>query len=113
MDSNYDKIKDKIKKLFALSKSPNANEAAAALEKAQGINLTAGGLEVVTEDVRGTSGKRPPVYEAYLVRKIAEAFGCMAAYGIVKKDPEQDTLFNNFVYGHTFAGLEHRATVAD
>jgi hypothetical protein len=33
--ADLDKIKDKIKKLFALSKSPNANEAAAALEMAQ------------------------------------------------------------------------------
>ena len=35
MKTDIDKIKAKIKKLFALSQSPNANGAAAALETAQ------------------------------------------------------------------------------
>ena len=34
MDSGIDKIRDKIRKLFALSKSPNENEATTAMEKA-------------------------------------------------------------------------------
>ena len=37
MDTNIEKVKAKIKKLFALSKSPNENEALAALEKAKAL----------------------------------------------------------------------------
>jgi hypothetical protein len=116
---SLDKIKNKIKKLFALSKSPNANEAAAALEMAQkliaeyGIIVSADGeFEIIEEDVKGNSGQRPPRYEVYLAIKIAEAFGAKVAYGIVKDDPNQESLFNNYAYGHTFVGVEHRVKIA-
>jgi hypothetical protein len=113
-----DKIKEKIRKLFALSKSPNANEAALALEMAQklmteyGIRQNdVGEFEVTTEEVKGNGGTKPPRYEAYLVGKIAEAFGCENAYGKIKIKPRQFFGFD-FDFGYTFVGLEHRVKIA-
>jgi hypothetical protein len=117
--AGLDKIKDKIKKLFALSKSPNANEAAAALEMAQklmaeyGIIVSIDGeFEIMREEVKGNSGQKPPTYEVYLVSEIAKAFGAKTAYGFVKDDPNQESLFNNYAYGHIFIGIEHRVKIA-
>jgi hypothetical protein len=116
--TDLDKIKAKIKKLFALSKSPNAHEAAAALEMAQklmaeyGIIVSAdGGFEIIEEEIKGNSGQTPPKYEVYLTSKIAGAFGCKIAYGKVRYSPRQ--FFGaDFDYGHTFVGLEHRVKIA-
>jgi hypothetical protein len=112
--NDIDKIKAKIKKLFALSKSPNANEASIALEMAQklmaehGIQYThAGEFEVIEEEVKGNSGQRPPKYESHLIARIAGAFGCQCAYGVVNV-----MRVLGFDYGHTFVGLEHRVKVA-
>jgi hypothetical protein len=118
VNADLDKIKDKIKKLFALSRSPNANEAAAALEMAQklmaeyGITVSPdGGFDVIFEEVKGNCGKRPPQYEAVLVSRIAAAFGCQCAYGPVNYRPKQ--FFGaDYDYGHAFAGLEHRVKIA-
>jgi hypothetical protein len=115
------KIKNKIKKLFALSKSSNANEAAAALAMAQklmaeyGIKRNeAGEFETIRETVKGNSGQRPTQYEVHLVGSIANSFGCKLAYGVVKKTPK--TLYGftccDYNYGHIFVGLEHRVKVA-
>jgi hypothetical protein len=114
-----DKIREKIKKLFALSKSPNANEAAAALEMAQkmmkayGIKRSeAGEFEVIEEEVKGNGGEKPPRYEVYLVGEIAKAFGCRNAYGWVKLPGTDKYGFFNHAFGYTFVGLEHRVKIA-
>jgi len=111
---DIDKVKAKIKKLFALSKSPNANEAAAALEKAQKL-LEDYGLEwdeadqiaVTKESTEGNSGKRPPLYEAWLISAIARSFGCNVAYGFACYDNRY-----NPHYQYEFVGVEHRAVIA-
>jgi hypothetical protein len=107
-----EKIKDKIKKLLALSKSPNANEAAAALQMAQELmekyNIGAESVsqcDISKEELKGNSGERPPKYELILVSCIAKAFGCRSAYGGVK-------IKDRWCYGHTFIGVEHRAKIA-
>jgi hypothetical protein len=89
MKAGIDKVKDKIKKLFALSKSSNANEAALALEMVQklmaeyGVKRNEVGEFIITqENIDGNSGKHPPKYEMYLAREIAAVFGCWAAYGV-------------------------------
>jgi hypothetical protein len=109
---DIDKIKNKIKKLFALSKSPNANEAAAALQMAQELmekyNIGAESVsrcDISTEKLKGNGGERPPRYETVLVFHIAKAFGCRPAYGGVK-------IKDRWCYGHTLIGVEHRAKIA-
>lgn len=74
---------DKIKKLLALGKSPNANEAAAALAKAQELMEQYGvdkdtivEAEIVEEEIIRHGGERPPAYEVYLMNAVARAFGC-------------------------------------
>jgi hypothetical protein len=112
--NDIDKIKNRIKKLFMLSKSPNANEAALALEMAQklmiehGIKRSAvGEFEIIQEDIRGNGGRKPPRYENYLTANIATAFGCRSAYGY------QGSSSNYYSYfGYTFVGLEHRVQIA-
>jgi hypothetical protein len=111
------KIKDRIKKLFALSKSPNANEAALALEMAQklmaeyGVKRNeVGEFEIVKEEVKTNSGEKPPRYEVYLAGKIAEAFGCRIAYG---SRPLPDHSFGVVIsHHHIFVGLEYRVKIA-
>jgi hypothetical protein len=121
MNSDIDKIKAKIKKLFALSKSPNANEAAIALEMAQklmaeyGVKCNeVGEFEIVKETIDGNGGTHPPQYEIYLAGEIAKAFGCRIAYGVVRHIPK--SFYGNYYedpkYGHVFVGLEHRVKIA-
>jgi hypothetical protein len=112
--TELEKIKAKIKKIFALSNSPNANEAAIALEMAQKLMVEhgikrndVGEFEIIEEDVRGNAGRRPPIYENYLVSNIATAFGCRNAYGY-QGHSENWHLY----YGYTFVGLEHRVQIA-
>jgi len=66
-ESNLEKIKIKLKKLIALSKSSNANEAALALEMAQKLMMEygikrneVGEFEVIEENIKGNSGEKPP-----------------------------------------------------
>ena len=110
--TDLDKIKAKLKKLLALSKSPNANEAALALEMAQKLMAkhsiyrnAVNEFDVISGNIKGNSGKSPPHYEISLVSSIAEAFGCKNAYGLVR---HKGTLS----WGHTFVGLEHRVQIA-
>jgi len=111
--SELERIKEKIKKLFALSKSPNANEAALALEMAQklmiehGIKRNAvGEFEISEEEVKGNGGKKPPMYESYLATNIASSFGCQSGYGSIHRKPDA------YERGYTFVGIEHRAKIA-
>ena len=113
--NDIEKIKAKIKKLFALSKSSNANEAALALEMARKLLIEhgikrndVGEFEIIEEDIKGNSGEKPTKYESYLISTIATAFGCRVAYGLLKRE----TAFDPFYWGHTFVGLEHRVKIA-
>jgi hypothetical protein len=108
------KIKEKIKKLLSLSKSPNSNEAASAMALAlelmgkYNIEVSNGDLlEVAEEEVETGSGQKPPLYEVFLIQAIARGFGCRVAYG-------WDHFGNHYtsVYSHTFVGIEHRVKVA-
>jgi hypothetical protein len=116
-----DKIKDKIRKLFALSKSPNAAEAALALEMAQklmaeyGVKRNdVGEFEIAEEEIDGNGGVHPPQYEIYLAGQIAKAFGCRIAYGVVRRIPKNfyGYDYTDPKYGHIFVGLEHRVKIA-
>jgi hypothetical protein len=119
--AEIDKIKDRIKKLFALSKSSNANEAALALGMAQklmdefGVKRNeVGEFEILKESVRGNSGQHPTKYESHLIKSIADSFGCELAYGVVKKVPKAfyDFDYYEYEYGHIFVGMEHRVKIA-
>ena len=105
--NDIDKIKAKIKKLLALSGSPNPNEAASALKMAHELmaEYGVGQSDVNTIDIgeEGASTARRrivPRYEARLFGRIADAFGCEVIHS----------------YGTwcswRFVGLRHRAQVA-
>jgi hypothetical protein len=103
-------ILDKVKKLLALSKSPNANEAAAALQRAQqlmeeyGIEQeTVVAAEIVEEEVIRHGGTKPPAFEVYLVTAIARSFGCRVILqsSLIEKDARW-----------LFIGLSHRAEIS-
>ena len=113
--NELDKIKAKIKKLLALSKSPNANEAAVALEMAQKLMMEygvqsneAGDFEITEKDVKGNGGRKPLYHETRLISKIAVAFGCKSAYGFLRRETG---LSSTIVFGHTFVGLDHRVQI--
>jgi hypothetical protein len=113
MTSEIDKVKDKLKKLFALSKSPNAAEAASALRKAQELmdqyNVSAeeiGRPEIRAEDINTNTGEKAPQHQGRLMFNIARAFGCRSAYGFIRLEGYRA------VYGSTFIGLDHQVKIA-
>jgi hypothetical protein len=121
MKANIDNVKNKIKKLFALSKSSNANEAALALEMAQklmaeyGVKRNeVGEFEIAEEKIDGNSGIHPPQYEVYLAGETAKAFGCRIAYGVTRRIPKSfyGYDYTDPKYGHIFVGLEYRVKIA-
>lgn len=84
------KAMERLKKLLALSRSANENEAAAALNKAQELmhelSVSEDDLELtdyVTVEADGLlvrPGHRVPVYVSMLERLIEKAFGCTAVW---------------------------------
>jgi hypothetical protein len=114
MNTDIDKIKNKIKKLFALSKSPNANEAAAALEMAQKLMDEYGliisvipTLDVNEDEAPRASGNVPPQYEINLAVSIAEAFGCKVLMN--RKLDMKELVYRNT---YKFIGIDYRPEVA-
>jgi hypothetical protein len=114
MNTGIDKIKNRIKKLFALSKSSNANEAATALEMAQKLMAEYGlikseipTLDVNENDAPRTSGNVPPQYEINLAVSIAEAFGCEVL--INRKLDTEKLVYRNT---YQFIGIDYRPEVA-
>ena len=106
--NDIDKIKAKIKKLLALSKSPYPNEAANALKMAQELmdkyeveQTDINNIEI-DEDITSTIVRRaPPKYECVLFAKISDAFGCKLIH---------HCRYSSCVW--RFIGLQHRAQVA-
>ncbi|MDR0387242.1 MAG: DUF2786 domain-containing protein [Treponema sp.] len=114
MTTDIDKIKDRIKKLFALSKSPNANEAAAALEMAQRlmdeyrlIKNEIPTLDVNEDEMPRASGFTPPQYEINLAVSIAEAFGCKV---LMSRTLDKQKLIYRNTY--KYIGIDYRPEVA-
>lgn len=106
--NDIEKIKDKIKKLLALAKSPNPNEAATALKMAQDLmaeykieTSDVNTIEIDSKITNTYSGYRPPRYETELFENIATAFGCNIIHG-----------GNWGKYYWRFIGLKHRAEIA-
>ena len=82
-----DDILAKIRKCMALSASSNEHEAAAALRQARALmekhGLTEEQVAAAEASSRATKAgaqKRPPAWEAYLARRIAEVFGCTVIF---------------------------------
>jgi len=112
--AEIDKIKDKIKKLFALSKSSNPNEAATALAMAQKLMEEHGliktdipTLDVNEDEAPRGSGDKPPLHEVHLVRSIAEAFGCKV---MLNQEFDRVNLVSRNTY--KFIGIDYRPQVA-
>ena len=80
-ETDLEGIKRRVKKLLALSKSPNENEALAALEKARALmdeyHLTEGECRYVRYDIPAT--KRLSRWRMVLADGIAPLYCCMAA----------------------------------
>jgi hypothetical protein len=78
MNENLENIKRRVKKLLALSKSPNENEAVAALEKAHALmeeyRLTEGECRYVKQPVKAT--KRLSRWRAVLSNAAAWLYCC-------------------------------------
>jgi hypothetical protein len=78
MNENLEAVKRRVKKLFALSKSPNENEAMAALEKAHALmeeyHLTEGACLYAEERVPAT--KRLSKWRAVLSGAVAWLYCC-------------------------------------
>ncbi|MDG4949144.1 MULTISPECIES: DUF2786 domain-containing protein [Actinobacillus] len=76
------KLLEKIKKLLALSKSPNIHEATRALEMAQKLmkkhKISRDDVEISENTTEVSFAKRTPVYVHNLVAIIKRAFGCEA-----------------------------------
>ena len=110
---DLEKIKAKIKKLFALSESPNANEVAAALEMAQKLMDEYGlikseipTLDVNEDEAPRASGNTPPQYEINLAVSIAKAFGCRV---LMSQILDVKTVYRNT---YKFIGVDYRPEIA-
>jgi hypothetical protein len=103
-NQKLDAVTAKIKKLFALSKSVNAQEAAAAMRKAQALmeqyGVTADTIkapEIVDENIAAPVHEKPPVYENNLMHYVANTFGCRKAH---------------HTSGYTFIGVGYKVKIA-
>jgi len=101
---DFDKIKSRIKKLLALSRSPNPSEAASALKMAQELmakhrlgQADANVTDIGEETASTVRRSNVPRYEARLFGRISSAFGCEAIH---------------CGHGWRLIGLRHRAEVA-
>ena len=104
---DIEKIKSKIKKLLALAKSPNPNEAASALRMAQELmaeykfdQSDVNTIEIDSKCTKTSHRDNPPRYESILFYDIASAFGCSVIY------------IYGGNYSWRFIGLKHRTEIA-
>lgn len=116
---NRDKLIDKIRKLLALSTSPNENEAMAAAQKVQDLlaehNLDMSDLEVaeadtVVDDTEAVTVSKSWIILIYAV--VAELYFCVYVHGTVgvtkKKGPGGMKKMSN----HHIIGEKHNVIVA-
>jgi len=87
MNSNREKIIDKVKKCLALAKSGNEHEAAAALRQAQklmqlhGINdLDVEHADIQEQTARAGAAFKPARWEGELAVRVARAFDCQVLF---------------------------------
>lgn len=114
--NDMEKIKERIKKLLNLSSSPNENEAALALKKAQELlekyELSMSEVFAVTYDniheAHVHAGRRIPKWIVWLASMIAEIFE-LGIYRHYKLDPA----LNTYIPLLTFVGFEADLLVAD
>ena len=106
--SDIEKLKSKIKKLLALSKSPNPNEAASALKMAQELMAEykvdqddLNSFEITEETTKTARRNTPPRYEWDLFYEISVAFGCKVIHDIKSRG-----------CAWRYIGLRHRAQVS-
>ena len=82
MEDEIEKVKHKVKKLLALSKSPNENEAAVALEKAMKLmeehQLSEGQCLYETHSAKAT--KRASLWRTVLAKPVAWLYCCEAFF---------------------------------
>ena len=115
------KLLAKVRKLFALSRSPEAAEAAAALAKAtelmQQYGITADDVICSADDVREERGKshpsqRVPRYATYLARMVADQLGCTLYWSV---EGTWNCNCGSYQYkSHpTFVGFEANTTIAN
>ena len=80
MNADAETIKKRIKKLLALSKSPNENEAMAALQKAQALmeayHVTEAECVYASQTVKAT--KRESAWRSTLANTVASLYACEA-----------------------------------
>ena len=80
MNTDLETIKKRIKKLLALSKSPNENEAMAALQKAQELmeayRITEAECVYASQTVKAT--KRESAWRSTLANTVASLYACEA-----------------------------------
>ena len=107
-----EKVIGRIRKLFALSESPNENEAALALERAhellaqynlEMVDLVDGNSGVIEEELE--SGSRRSVWRTVLVHAICEANYCAAYVALSYRQQKQ-------VYSLRIAGRKHNVQSA-
>ena len=82
MNTDVGTIKKRIKKLLALSKSPNENEAMAALQKAQELmeayHVTEAECVYASQTVKAT--KRASAWRSMLANTVASLYACQALH---------------------------------
>jgi len=82
MNADLETIKKRIKKLLALSKSPNENEAMAALQKAQELmeeyRITEAECVYASQTVKAT--KRESAWRSTLANTVASLYACEALH---------------------------------
>jgi hypothetical protein len=116
MNENLEAVKRRVKKLFALSKSPNENEAMAALEKVLALmdeyHLTEGQCLYVKQPVKAT--KRLSKWRAVLSNAVAWLYCCetyrkKSAGEIVFYGESFDASVAGEMYGYLSKTVEHMA----
>lgn len=86
-----ERILQKIKHCFALSKSANENEAAMALRQAHALmekhNISLSDMsmaDISCQHTKAAVAKKPPTHQAILINQIATMFGCQAIMRYIK-----------------------------
>lgn len=120
MSSNTEKVLERVKKLVALSKSPNEHEAALAAERAAAIlaehNLSMSDLETEVEEeafiIDEVEGQESRPYQRGLAGAVARLYFCRCFY--TRRDIPAPNRKRGYVTKdcHSFVGAKHNVVVA-